>query len=357
VQSHRQPVTGRSAWYASDFSSKDAFSFTLTDRHFAAFEGALETNRAAGRADEQISREDFSLADIAADVASWRDEVLHGRGFLVLRTFPVARYTETDLTTMFWGLGTYFGRAVSQSNLGDRIGHMINVGGQDSRERAYRNSRELTLHTDRADVLGMLCLQQAMRGGVSGYASAHTIYNEMLRTRPELLEPLFEGFHYHRRGEQLPGQPAVTPEKVPVLSECEGELSVVFLRNYIDMGARELGEELSPQASEALDVFEAVADREDVKLTFVLEPGEVIFFNNCMLLHNRTAFEDYPDPARRRHLLRLWLMLDGARPLAPAVHAYKGTEGIHERQDGTTYYTGAANPDPVDLARTGQAER
>lgn len=357
MQRHRQPITGRSAWYASDFPSKDAFSCTLTDKHFAAFDRALAANRAAGRADDQITRAVFPLADIAADVAAWRDEVLHGRGFLVLRTFPLERYTAADLTTIYWGLGTYFGRAVSQSNLGDRIGHVVNVGGLDSRERAYRNSRELTLHTDRADILGMLCLQQAMRGGVSGYASAHTIYNEILRTRPELLEPLFEGFYYHRRGEQLPGEPAVTPEKIPVLSACEGELSVVFLRNYIDMGAREVGEELSPEAREALDVFEAVADREDVKLTFMLEPGEAIFFNNCVLLHNRTAFEDHPDPARRRHLLRLWLMLDGTRPLTPAVHAYKGTQGIQARQDGTTYYTGAANPAPVDLERAGQAER
>ena len=44
--------------------------------------------------------------------------------------------------------------------------------------------------------------------------------------------------------------------------------------------------------------------------------------NNCTMLHNRTAFEDGSDPARKRHLLRLWLMLDGRRPLAPAVHAY-----------------------------------
>jgi hypothetical protein len=136
-------------------------------------------------------------------------------------------------------------------------------------------------------------------------------------------------------------------------SECEGELSVVFLHNYIDMGARELGEDLRPEAGEALDVFEAVADRADVKLTFRLEPGEAIFLNNCVLLHNRAAFEDHPASARRRHLLRLWLMLDGARPLAPAVHAYKGTQGIQARQDGTTYYTGAANPDAVDLERAG----
>ncbi len=344
----RQPIIRPSAWRPDDFPNKAAFSFTLSEEHYTAFDEALNANRAAKRTTETITQEDFALDSIAQDLAAWRDEVLNGRGFIVLRDFPLARYSEDEIATIYWGVGTHFGRAVSQSNLGDYMGHVIDVGGEDRRQRAYRNSRELTLHTDRADILGMLCLQPAMAGGVSGYASTHTIYNEMLAQHPDLLQPLFEGFHYHRRGEQLPGEPAVTPEKIPVLSECDGELSVVFLRNYIEMGAHELGEDLSPQEVQALDTFEAVADRDDVKLTFTLDQGEAIFFNNCVLLHNRTSFDDHPDPARKRHLLRLWLMLDGARPLAPAVHAYKGSEGIRDREGGSTYYTGNAVPEPVD---------
>ncbi len=343
----REPIAGRSAWRPSNFASKDDYSFSLTEDHLTAFDQAIEANRSAHRVMEDITQPDFALDTIAGDVAAWRDEVLHGRGFVILRELPFDRYSEEEITTIFWGLGTYLGRAVSQSNLGDRMGHVIDVGGKDRRERAYRNSRELMLHTDRADILGMLCLHKAMSGGVSGYASAHTIYNEMLATRPELVEHLFEGFHYHRRGEQQAGQPAVTPDKVPVLSEWENELSVVYLRSYIDMGAAELGQPLSEPEQEAIDLFEKTADRDDVKLEFTVEPGEVIFFNNCVLLHNRTGFEDYPESERKRHLLRLWLMMDGVRPLAPAVHAYKGTAGIQHRADGSTYYQGDAVPEPL----------
>ncbi len=343
----RQPIVGRSAWRPGDFASKDDYSYTLTEDHFAAFDRAIAANQSANRVMEEITQQDFPLDAIASDVAAWRDDVLHGRGFMILRELPLDRYSEEMFAAIFWGLGTYLGRAVSQSNLGDRMGHVIDVGGKDRRERAYRNSRELMMHTDRADILGMACLRKAMSGGVSGYVSAHTIYNEMLATRPELVEHLFEGFHYHRRGEQLPGQPAVTPQKVPVLSEWENELSVVYLRSYIDMGAAELGKPLSASEQEAIDLFETIADRRDIKLTFTLEPGEVIFFNNCVVLHNRTGFEDHPEPERKRHLLRLWLMMDGARPLAPAVHAYKGTTGIEHRADGSTYYKGDAVPEPV----------
>ena len=338
----RAPIRGRSAWKPADFPTPDAYSFTLTERHFAAFDAALAVNRRAGRGTEDVTVDDFALAPIADDVVAWRDEVLRGRGFIVLREFPRDRYTEDDLGMLFFGLGTHFGRAVSQSSMGDRLGHVVDVGGKDRRERAYRNSRELTLHTDRADVVGMLCLRKAVEGGLSGYASVHTIYNEMLASRPELLEPLFAGFPYHRRGEEAAGEPAITPYRVPVLSETEGALSTVWLRAYIEMAAKELGTPLSDEELAALDYFEEVGRRDDVQLRFMLESGHAIFFNNCTMLHNRTSFEDDPDPARKRHLLRLWLMLDGGRPLVPAVHAYKGTRGIVGHEGTSTYYRGNA---------------
>jgi hypothetical protein len=133
-----------------------------------------------------------------------------------------------------------------------------------------------------------------------------------------------------------------------VLSEWEGELSVVFLRSYIEMAAKELGESLSEEEREALDYFEDVARRPDVKLEFTLEPGEAIFFNNCTMLHNRTAFEDQ-DPAKKRHLLRLWLMLDGRRLLPPCTRTRDA--GYCRPRRGSTYHTGAALPDWYSIWR------
>lgn len=342
TRAERQPVRGSSAWRPADFPHPDLYSVTLTARHLAALDAALAAARRANLQAEDLTRSDFALQSISEDVAAWRREVLHGRGFIVLRGFTPERYDAEDRGVLFYGLGTHFGRAVSQSSMGDRLGHVVDVGGKDQRERAYRNSRELTLHTDRCDVVGMLCLEQAMAGGLSGYASAHTVYNEMLASRPALLEPLFTGFRYHRRGEQLPGEPPITRHRVPVLSERDGLLSVVFLRAYIEMAARELGEPLAEAERAALDCFEAVAQRDDVQLTFMLEPGQAIFFNNCTVLHRRTAFEDDPDPARKRHLLRLWLMLDELWPLDPVVRAYKGTQGIERHAENSTYYRGTA---------------
>lgn len=327
----RKPISSRSAWRTQHFPSKDAFSVTLSQIHLAALHDALNMKRAKDRDPEEITQRDFMLMTIAHDIAAWREEVLYGRGFIVLRGFPVDGYTTEELATMFWGLATHFGRAVSQNQLGQRIVQMKNEAGKDPMARGYRSSCELRMHTDRCDVVAMCCIRSAMRGGVSGYASAHTIYNELLATQPELLDPFFEGFYHHRFGEQALSEAPVTPYKVPILSECQGELSVVFTPTYVEMGATDLSIELGSHEQKALHNFERLAYREDIKLMFTMEPGEVIFFNNCLLLHNRTDFEDHPNPLHRRHLLRLWLMLDGARPLHAAIRAYKGTEGISIR--------------------------
>jgi hypothetical protein len=339
-----QPLIGRSAWRPRDFKSREDYTVELSAAQLAGLDAALAAGRRVAPVTEVMTARHFALGALAPDVAGWRDEVLHGRGFVVLRGLSRARYSDDDLAAIFWGLGTHLGRAVSQSPMGDKIGHVTDVGGRDRRERAYRSSRELTLHTDRCDVIGMLCLQPARRGGVSGYGSAHTVYNDLLEERPALLGPLFRGFRYHRRAEQQPGEPPITPQRVPVLSAASGDLSVVFLRAYIEMAAQELGEPLSADEVAALDAFEETARRPEVQLEFTLEAGELIFFNNCVLLHTRTAFEDGLDPAAKRHLLRLWLMLDGRRPLDPAVHAYKGTRGIVAQGARSTYYTGGAMP-------------
>ena len=56
-------------------------------------------------------------------------------------------------------------------------------------------STELALHTDATDIVGMMCLVPAREGGLSGYAGAAAIYNELrsrygkalLQTRPRSL--------------------------------------------------------------------------------------------------------------------------------------------------------------------------
>ena len=56
---------------------------------------------------------------------------------------------------------------------------------------------------------------------------------------------------------------------------------------------------------------------EDLSLKMDFRPGDIQFLHNHTVYHSRTAFEDHPEPERRRHLLRLWLSAPNGRPLPP----------------------------------------
>jgi plasmid stability protein len=333
------PVDHVSAWRASE-RTRDSFVVQLQARHLAAFDRALRAAQRKTSDAEAITRDDFRLDEIEGEVAAWREEVMNGSGLLILSGFPIERYGRDELGMIHFGLGTHFGRAQSQSVMGDRLGHVVNVGGKDPKERAYRNSTELDMHTDACDVVAMMCLQQAQSGGYSGYVSAVSIYNEILARRPDLLPVLFEGFHYHRFGEEAPGQAPVTEEKIPVFSFRDGLLSVNYLRSYIEMAAEELQTPLTSRQVEALDLVDAIAQDERFALKFITRPGEAVFFNNLTVLHNRTAFEDSPVEAEKRHLLRLWLVAHEPRPVCDNLRIYEG-RGIDRQEGRTTYFKGA----------------
>jgi hypothetical protein len=228
---------------------------------------------------------------------------------------------------------------MSQSVMGDRLGHVVNLGGKDPRERAYRNSTELDMHTDACDIVAMMCLQSAMVGGYSGYVSAISIYNEVLHRRPELMPILMQGYYYHRFGEEEPGQSPVTEERIPIFSFRDGYLSVNYLRSYIEMAAEELGTALSADERAALDLVDEIAHDEEFALKFITRPGQAVFFNNQTILHNRTAFEDSEIVEQKRHFLRLWLVAHDPRPVCDSLRFYEG-KGIQKQQGKSTYFEG-----------------
>ena len=178
-----RPFDHPAAWTVADIGCKDAFAFDLTDRHIAAFETAVAGLRErGGTAFEGIGR--------------------HG--------FPVDRWSQEDTELVRFGLGTHLGRAVSQSVLGDLLGHVVNIGDDDRRHRAYRNARELRRHTNGCDTVGMFCLRRMKSGAESGYSSAQAVHDRIREIKPELLESIWNGFHLHRFGEQPPEEP-LTP--------------------------------------------------------------------------------------------------------------------------------------------------
>jgi len=233
-----------------------------------------------------------------------------------------------EIGMMYWGLGTHLGRGVPQSARGDRLGFVTDLSESLAFNRGYRSARELTLHTDSDDIVSLLAIRQGRSGGLSRLTSSLSVYNEMAATRPDLLAPLIEGFHCHWGAGEPEGEGAITSLKVPVFSLEEGRFACCFLRSRMEMALEATGGAFSDLQREALDTFEAIANREDFRLEFTLEPGTASFINNYTVLHARTAFEDFPEPERKRLLLRLWLQARPPRPVAPGIRLYYGVEGM-----------------------------
>jgi hypothetical protein len=203
------------------------------------------------------------------------------------------------------------GVGVSQNRRGDYLGEVVDLSDRQSSARPFQRGGELLMHRDPVDVVGLLCLRHAKAGGLSRIASAACIHNVILEERPELLEPLYKGFVYHRLDEDRGNTPVLTSHRVPVFARSlTGRLCCFFIPGPIERAERH-GIRIDPKAQEAIDYFVAVAKRPGVYYDMNLMPGEVQFLNNRAVLHSRTHYEDYPELDRRRHMLRLWLMMPG----------------------------------------------
>jgi hypothetical protein len=310
---------GPAAWRGPDMASRSDWIEPLSAEDVAEIEAAARP-LADGDADiAAIRAADFPLPTLAPRLARMRAEVLDGRGFVLLRGLPVQHWPLRLAATAFYGLGMHFGHGVSQNAQGHVLGHVRDLGlrSDDPAVRIYQTAERQTFHTDSADIVGLLCLQTAREGGDSALVSSSTLWNELRRRRPDLARLLLEPIATDRRGEVAPGTlPFFT---IPVFNWHAGLMSAIYQRQYIDSAQRFAdAPRLTPAHLEALDLLDALTDDPALHFLMRLEPGDIQLVHNHTLLHDRTAFVDWPEPARRRHLLRLWLAPDDARPLPPA---------------------------------------
>jgi hypothetical protein len=265
-----------------------------------------------------LNRDDFPLTKLTDRLSRILNEVLAGRGFALLRGLPVERWGQRLSAIALLGLGLHWGRLRSQNQHGHLLGHVKDMGlrSLDPNVRIYQTKERQNYHTDSCDVVGLLCLHPARSGGQSSLVSSVTLYNEMRRRRPDLAGVLFDRIETDRRGEVGPGQmPFFT---IPVFNWYAGLLTTIYHRNYIE-SARRFPEvqPLQPQQIQALDLFDQLTNDPALHFSMDLQMGDIQLVHNHTLLHDRTAFEDWPEPERKRHLLRLWLAPEKARPLPP----------------------------------------
>src|SRR5262245_54101232 len=312
------------AWTADTFIDPKDFTISLSDDDRRELLESIDRIDAAARLSptHRLAKTDFVFPSLGDRLADAFEEVKSGRGFVLLRGLPLDGMSFERFMAAVWGIGTYFGDPISQNAQGELIGHVIDATAEDATPRMYRSNLELRLHNDVTAMVALACWHRSQSGGVTMLASARTIRDEIERRAQHLLEPLYRGFHYHRLGEEGPDEEPVTAYRMPVFAVVNGQLSCRYQRAGLAAGHRARGVPLTDVELEALDLFDEVARSPANRLAFQLERGDMLVLNNYAVLHARTKFTEFPEPEHRRHLVRLWLDVDGFRSVPKELNLF-----------------------------------
>ena len=310
-------VDSPAAWYGRDLQNDDSWIELLTDAEVDEIQLAIKQVNSQRVSMLEMKREDFPLPTLGNRLQGMARELDHGRGFWLLRGLPLDALGERDAAFAYWGIGLHLGRPVSQNARGHLLGHVTDEGvdfRKDSGARGYQTRLRLPFHTDSSDVVGLLCLETAKRGGLSRVASTTSAYNEVVKRRPDLAHLWFEEWCYDRRNEEQPGEAPFFKTRLAV--QKDGYMAVRYVRTFLDSADRHDGVPAhTPEQIEFLDLVDTIAHEPGFALNMDFRPGDIQMVCNYTTFHSRTAYEDYDDPAKKRHLLRLWLTLHNGRAM------------------------------------------
>lgn len=304
----RSPVTGPSVWVAGDMADAAAWTVVLsTEQRQEIVDEARAANR-NGRSVTTITGDDMPLTSLQPVVDSAIAALGNGRGFMLLRGFPIDELDEAEIELGYVGLGLRLGAPVGQDAKASLLGHVRDerVPRTGPHIRLYQTHERQDFHTDGADIVGLLCLRRAVSGGESRLASTHAVYNDLLATRPDLLEVLYRPFAWDRNDEQPAGEPPFF--LLPAIHDVDGQPRVFYIGWYIrDAQRHPDAPRLTSEQLDAMELVEATANDPAFYVEMDFQPGDIQLIANWNILHAREAYEDAEDPAERRHLLRLWL--------------------------------------------------
>jgi len=309
VKLNPRPLETHIDWTRADVQDERAWTLELSDADKAELDRALRVAKARSDNLLEIGLEHFPLDALAAKLKEVERELIDGRGFVRIRTLDTAKYSDDELTMLYWGIGLHLGDPWPQNHYGHVMGDVTDQGKRRDDPTVRGNEIGLVAldyHTDGSDLVGLMCLRKAKRGGLSCVANIVAIYNDLVKTRPDLVAALYEALPFDARGEQAPGHPPYY--SIPIFTEHKDRLFVRFIPQYTLASQRHPeAPRLSDTAREALETVSAMARDPKYNVYMDLAPGEMQFINNYHVLHGRQEYEDDLPNGYKRHLKRLWL--------------------------------------------------
>jgi hypothetical protein len=311
------PISGPLAWRGDELSKSTEWIYLLNDAERTELE---EVGRKFLNDDPDlrtVTPDQYPLPVCAPAIARWGADMDAGRGFVLVRGLRTHEYSDALSGSIFFIVGLHLGVPMRQNEVGDVIDHIIATSTKSMDDPTAVPSRirdKLVFHSDSSDVVSLMCLRPSKSGGASSLVSGATLYNEVLRRRPDLAPRLFDEYHWDGI-KQDPDAPANTYTS-PMASYVDGVFSFYAGSSMIFTG--QAYPDVPPLTQDQIDVINLVDEityEPGVALDMDFQPGDMQWLLNYAALHSRTEFTDYPEIQRRRHLLRLWLRRDVGRPL------------------------------------------
>ena len=338
-------LTGPSVWTGAELAARTDWVWPWRAEEVAELLAVAQAALDGGKRLEALRPSDFPLPITAPRLAAAALSLEEGCGVVNLRGLPPV--APPLMRMVLWGIGLHLGMPVSQSKLGELLGEVTDTGeklGQPG-SRGYRTGGSLRFHTDRCDVVALLCVRQSESGGDSMIVSTPAIHNAMLERRPELLELLFQPWFHSRQQEQRPGELPYYRNRI--FAVHEGRFTSQYSRAFVESAQRfpEVPR-LTDQQNEALDLLATLAT--ELALHTRMEPGDIQLLNNHVTYHARTSLVDWADPAQKRLLYRLWLSMPNSRKLPDDFAELWGATAAGALRGGVLAEAGYLSP--LDLA-------
>ena len=331
-----QPITGPMVWTGEDLRGSADWIRVITPSEVAEIDAAVGAVQRRGLPWPKMTRDDFVVPRLAASLAEVSRELEDGRGLVLLRGIPVERYTEDELRILYWGLGLLLGTPRYQNAQGELIGDVrdenrlygtvrevdpARAGEPRTSRNKARSAGPLRFHTDRTDVVTLLCVRPAATGGLSKVVSGPAVHNAILERRPDLHALLCAPYYHSREGEAGGRQRYYA---MPIFGMCEGRFTSQYSRTFVENAQGIPGvPPLTAAQNEALDLWAEVC--EELCYSMDMRSGDVQLLNNHVVYHARTTYEDDPAPGRDRFLMRLWLSMPNSRALPVGYEALWGS--------------------------------
>jgi len=311
----RQAFTGPKVWTRDSIGPAD-WTFPLPAAALQEIDALVAALRSDPLPTLMCSPALFRLEACRAVMQRVRDALRDGIGLAVVERLPLDALSVEEARTVYWVLGQFVERLVAQKWDGTMIYDVTDTGRKfQYGVRGSWTNVELVFHTDNAfavappTYVSLLCLHPAQSGGVSRFCSLYAVHNRMLERHPRLLARLYEPFYYDRQAEHAPGAPKVS--RSPVFRFDGQRLHARLAGTLVRKGYALMEAPLDAMGAEALAALDDVLADESLWAQFTIERGQMQYLNNSEFAHFRSEFEDGPEGAPRRHLVRLWYRGEG----------------------------------------------